>query len=103
MAANSEKHPVELNDYECRLILNNAMVFGQLKSTLTRMSKKEGMHTIQMSAYDINDIAGWMAAESNHAKSAIKSEELGDLCDHFENIIYQVKRNALSENAKIKS
>ena len=95
MTIKSEKYPVELNDYECRLILNNAMVFDQLKSTLTRMSKKEGIHTIQMSAYDINDIAGWMAAESNHAKSAIKFEELGDLCDHFENITYQINRNTL--------
>ncbi len=67
------------------------------------MSKKGGMHTIQMSAYDINDIAGWMAAESNHAKSDRKSEELGDLCDHLENITYQIKRNALSTNTKSKS
>jgi len=103
MTKNSEKYPVELNDYECKLVLNNAMVFGQLKSTLIRMSKKEGIHAIQMSAYDINDIAGWMAAESNHAKSAIMSEELGNLCDHFENITYQIKRNALSTNMKIKS
>ena len=91
MKKNPEKYPVELDDYECKLILNNAIVFGQLKNTLTRMSKKEGVHNIQMSLDEINDLAGWMAAESNHAKSRRKSEELGDLCDHLEGICYQVR------------
>ena len=95
MQTNPEKYPVELDDYECMLILNNAMVFGNLKATLTRMSKKEGVHTIQMSLDQINDLAGWMAAESNHAKSRRKSEELGDICDHLESILYQVKRSVL--------
>ena len=85
------KYPVELDDYECTLILDNAVVFGQLKTTLTRMSKKEGVHTIQMSESEINDLAGWMAAESNHAKSAKKAEELGNLCDQFEHLMYQIR------------
>jgi len=70
MTKNIEKYAVELDDYECDLILDNAVVFGQLKATLTRMSKREGIHTIQMSLNEINDLAGWMAAESNHADSA---------------------------------
>ena len=84
MAKNIEKYAVELDDYECGLILDNAVVFGQLKATLTRMSKKEGIHTIQMSFDEINDLAGWLAAESNHADSRKKSDELGELCDYFE-------------------
>ncbi|MGB5633083.1 MAG: hypothetical protein WBM86_09940 [Waterburya sp.] len=95
MTKDSKKYPVELDNYECSLILNNAVIFGQLKTTLTRMSKKEGIHTIEMTLDDINEIAGWMAAESNHARSQRKSEELGDLCDHLENIIYLAKRNML--------
>jgi len=91
MSGNIEKYPVDLDDYDCELILNNAVVFGQLKSTLTRMSKKDGIHTIRMSLNEISDLAGWMAAESNHADSSRKAEELGDLCDHFENIKFQIK------------
>ena len=91
MSENIEKYPVELDDYECDLILNNAIVFGQLKSTLTRMSKKEGIHTIRMSLNEIIDFAGWMAAESNHADSSRKAKELGELCDHFESIEFQIK------------
>ena len=93
MTKNIEKYAVELDDYECGLILDNAIVFGQLKATLTRMSKKEGVHTIQMSLNEISDLAGWMAAESNHADSRKKADELGDLCDHFNSIEFQIKSN----------
>lgn len=92
MSENTAKYPVELDDYECDLILKNAIVFGQLKSTLTRMSKKEGIHAIRMSLSEISDLAGWMAAESNHADSPRKARELGELCDHFESIEFQIKR-----------
>jgi hypothetical protein len=59
MVKNNEKYAVELDDYDCGLILDNAIVFGQLKATLTRMSKKEGLHTIQMSLDEISDLAGY--------------------------------------------
>ncbi len=88
-----EKYAVELDDYECRLILENAVIFGQLKSTLSRMAKKEGAHTIRMSLDEINEIAGWMAAESNHADSRKKANELGELCDYFNEIEFQIKCN----------
>ena len=37
-----------------------------------------------MSLSEISDLAGWMAAESNHAHIPQKADELGLLCDHFE-------------------
>lgn len=98
MSESIEKYPVELDDYECELILKNAIVFGQLRATLTRMSKKEGFHTIQMSLAEISDLAGWMAAESNHADSSRKAEELGELCDHFESIESQIKRRKTADS-----
>ena len=93
MKKNIEKYPVELDDYQCELILKNAIVFGRLKTTLKSMSKKEGIHTINMALNEISDLAGWMAAESNHAKSRQKAEELGELCDYFEGLECQIKRS----------
>ncbi len=98
MSESIEKYPVELDDYECELILENAIVFGPLKATLTRMSRKEGLHTIQMSLAEISDLAGWMAAESNHAGSSRKAEELGELCDHFESAEFQIKRRKTADS-----
>lgn len=97
MAKNIKKFPVELDDYECELIIKNAFVFGQLKATLTRMSKKKGIHTIHMSLNEISDLAGWMAAESNHANSSRKAEALGELCDHFEIIEFQIKNTIVNQ------
>lgn len=94
MTKEIKKYPVELDDYECKLILDNAIVFGQLKATLTCMSKKEGVHVIQMSLDEISDLAGWMAAESNHASSRKKAKELSDLCDHFERMEFQIKNKS---------
>ena len=96
MTENIKKYPVELDDYECELIIKNAIVFGQLKATLIRMSQKKGIHTIHMSLKEISDLAGWMAAESNHANSSQKAYELGELCDHFENIEFQVKNKLIA-------
>ena len=86
-----EKYPVELDEYECDLILKNSIVYSQLKATLVRMSNKKGIHTIHMSLNEISDLAGWLAAESNHAHNSRKAEELGELCDHFESIEFQIK------------
>ena len=93
MNKNIEKYPVELDDYQCELILKNAIVFDQLKITLKRMAKKEGMHTINMTLNEISNLTGWMAAESNHANSRRKAEELGELCDYFESLEFQIKRS----------
>ncbi len=88
----TQKYPVELSDYECQLILDNAMVFDQLQKNLTNASQKEGVHKIMMTLLDIQDIAGWLAAESNHADNEEKEMELGDLCDYFESIEFDCKR-----------
>ena len=97
MTENIEKHLIELDDYECELIIKNAIVFGQLKATLIRMSKKKGIHKIHMSLKEISDLAGWMVAESNHADSSRKAEELGELCDHFESIEFQIKNKLIAQ------
>jgi len=91
MAKTIEKYPVELDDYECTLIINNVMIFGTLKATITRLSKQEGTHNIQMSLDEMGELSGWLAAESNHAESQKKSDELGELCDYFESLILNVK------------
>ncbi len=57
-----EKYPVELDEHECDLIVKNALVSNQLKSTLVRISNKKGIHKIHMSLNEITDIVGWMAA-----------------------------------------
>jgi len=67
----TEKYPVELDDYECKLILENAFVDGQLKSTVAKMANKKGSHIIRMTLHEVTDLIGWLAGE---AKSRSRSK-----------------------------
>ena len=87
------KYTVELNDYECELIVNHCIVFGKLKATLTKHSQKEGIHKVKMTFQEIHDIAGWLAAEANHAASAELEEALSSLYETFDALEYGVRRN----------
>ncbi len=87
------KYTVELNDYECELIVNHCIVFDKLKATLTRHSQKEGIHKVKMTFQEIHDIVGWLAGEANHATSAELEEELSCLYETFDALEYSVRRN----------
>lgn len=87
------KYTVELNDYECELIVNHCIVFGKLEATLTRHSQKEGIHKVKMTFQEIHDIAGWLAAEANHATSAELEEDLSSLYETFDALEYGMRRN----------
>ena len=92
MSSNS-KYTVELNDHECELIVNHCIVFGKLEATLTRHSQKEGIHKVKMTFLEIHDIAGWLAAEANHATSAELEEDLSSLYETFDAIEYGMRRS----------
>ena len=87
-----EKYPVELKEDECQLILDNAMVFDLLQKSLKKAAKIEGSHTIMMTLLEIQDIAGWLAAEANHATDERKEMELGNLYEYFDGLEYDCKR-----------
>ena len=46
-----------------------------------------------MTFQEIHDIAGWLAAEANHAASAELEEALGSLYETFDALEYGVRRN----------
>jgi len=39
---------------------------------------------LDISIHEANDLAGWVAAEANHAKSAEESDLLNSACDAIE-------------------
>ncbi len=92
----TDKYPVELDKYECKLILENSILYGHLKSTLARMANKQGFHHIQMTLHDVTDIIGWLAGEANHTQDQKLAIELNELCDRLENIEFQIKTGVKS-------
>ncbi len=45
-----------------------------------------------MTLDELEDLTGYVAAESNHARTARQGEELGAICDDFEVRISEIKR-----------
>ena len=80
---------IELTADQCHLILMHCMVFGAVASTLKRMSNKPGLHKIKMTAEEINDIAGWLAAEANHCDDSKLEMELHELWEDFESYLFE--------------
>lgn len=87
----TEKYPVELDDYECNLIIENAIVHDPLKSTIARMANKSGYHEVHMNLHEITDLIGWLAGEANHSKNPELADELNELCDRLETVKFQIK------------
>ncbi len=87
----TEKYPVELDDHECKLILENAIIYDHLKSTIARMANKSGFHRIHMTLHEVTDIIGWLAGEANHTQDPGLADGLNELCDHLENVEFQIK------------
>ncbi|MEK7484236.1 MAG: hypothetical protein AABZ60_07880 [Planctomycetota bacterium] len=91
------KYPVELNSDECQLLLDYVVLSTSVEKTLKRMVKKEGIHKTNMSLDEIHEIAGWLAAEANHAKSRRVEQSLDELYTYFDTIEYQIKRSLHSK------
>ncbi len=87
----TNKYPVELDKHECKLLLENAIVYDQLKATLARMANKRGIHKIYMTLHDVTDLIGWLAGEANHAEDSKVADELNGLCDRLETVEFQIK------------
>ena len=88
----SIRFAVELDNGECQLILDNAMVFGKIQKSLEKAAAKEGSHKIMMTLIEIQEIAGWLAAEANHANNKEKEIALDELYSYFEGLEYDGKR-----------
>ncbi len=50
-----------------------------------KSAEKRGDYVVlEISIHEANDLAGWVAAEANHAKSENESDLLNDACDAIE-------------------
>lgn len=91
-----KKYVVELTADQCHLIVMHCIVFGTVASALKRMSNKPGTHKIKMAVEEINDIAGWLAAEANHCDDLEVEMELHQLWEEFESYLFEARRQKIT-------
>jgi len=50
---------------------------------------------LSMTLDELEDLTGYVAAESNHARTKRQREELGEICDRLEALVSAAKRSRL--------
>ena len=80
----SERVEIELDSYEFEALKENRMISDMCGRYLKSAEKRGDYFVLDLSIQEANDLAGWVAAEANHATSNRKSELLNSACDAIE-------------------
>jgi len=80
----SERVEIELYSYEFEALKANRMIRDMCGRYLKSAEKRGEFIVLDLSIQDANDLAGWVAAEANHAKSDEESDLLNAACDAIE-------------------
>ena len=80
----SERVEIELYSYEFEALKANRMISDMCSRYLKSVDKRGDYVVLDLSIQEANDLAGWIAAEANHAKSDQESELLNFACDAIE-------------------
>lgn len=79
-----ERVEIELDFYEFEALKANRMI-SDMCGRYWKSAKERGDYVVlDLSIQEANDLAGWVAAEANHAKSDQESELLNSACDAIE-------------------
>jgi len=80
----SERVEIELYPYEFEALEANRMIRDMCGRYLKSAKERGDYVVLDLSIQEANDLAGWVAAEANHAKSNRESELLNSACDAIE-------------------
>ncbi len=80
----NETVPLELNERERELILSHTFADESLTNRLRVVPRKSQWPVFRFTLDDLDELAGFLAAEANHAKNKILREKLHQLCDRIE-------------------
>lgn len=80
----SERVEIEIYVYEFEALKTNRMISDMCGRYLKSAKKRGDYVVLDLSVQEANDLAGWVAAEANHAKSNKESELLNSACDAIE-------------------
>jgi len=80
----SERVTIELYHYEFEALKANRMIRDMCGQYLKSAKRRGDFVVFDISIHEANDLAGWVAAEANHAKSDEESDLLNAACDAIE-------------------
>jgi hypothetical protein len=80
----AERVEIEIYSCEFEALKANRMISDMCGRYLKSVDKRGDYVVLDLSIQEANDLAGWVAAEANHAKSDQESELLNSACDAIE-------------------
>ena len=94
----TDKISIALTEYEYSVLKNNALISLCCKQQLTTATNnKEGV-SLSLTYSELEDLIGFVAAESNHARTRRKQEDLGSICDYLESFENRFSETDESKN-----
>ena len=95
---NTNKYSIVLTPYEYNVLNKNALISmlcqKQLQSATTyKNDDGEEEIGLSMTPVEFDDLIGYVAAESNHARTKRQREDLDAICDYFEAYVSDIKRS----------
>ncbi len=91
------KYPVPLSAYDYRVLTKSKIIALMIGDQLETAKKKGDQRILSMTLFELEELVGWLAAESNHAYSRRVGEELGEICDKLEGLLFEIKRGLREE------
>ena len=93
---NPNKYIVVLTAYEYSILNKNYLISTickkQLESATTYEKDAEEVVELSLILDELENLTGYVAAESNHARTKRQREDLGSICDYFEARLSEIKR-----------
>ena len=91
----TEKYPIVITAYEYSLLNKNHIISAvckkQLESGIRYEEDEEEFVELSLTLAELDELTGFVAAESNHARTAKQRDELGLICDDFEMRVFEIK------------
>jgi hypothetical protein len=80
-------HDIELRPDEFAALIHNEMIMSMCDEMLATPRKRSGYAVLRLTEAQLEDLAGWVAAEANHAKTRDQAETLGEVCEQLEAVL----------------
>ena len=95
---NTNNCVVILTVHEYNILNKNYLVSTLCKRQLQSAAEHTEGVELSMALDELEDLTGYVAAESNHARTRGQREELGEICDRLEALVGAAKRSRLKNS-----
>jgi hypothetical protein len=85
------KHSIDLTAYEYSLLTENVLISTVCKGQLESAIEHDAGIELLLTLGALEELTGYVAAESNHARTRRQREELGEICDYLEVVVSGIR------------